>query len=84
MGPPKFIGGNSPFKEHSPRDATVLQWGRRNSSAEIQMYVVVRAKPVLLQWGRRNSSAEIPQIGAFEVGAREASMGPPKFIGGNK
>ena len=66
------------------RETISLQWGRRNSSAEIPLTAESSAEGDRLQWGRRNSSAEIPQIGAFEVGAREASMGPPKFIGGNR
>ncbi len=105
MGPPKFIGGNDD-KERAAGNEQVLQWGRRNSSAEIYAVREAPAHVVLLQWGRRNSSAEI-QIrdglqhkrdcfnGAAEIHRRKfhipaaptrdkiASMGPPKFIGGN-
>ena len=37
----------------------------------------------MLQWGHRNSSVEIWTAAAGGSGARQASMGPPKFIGGN-
>ena len=36
MGPPKFIGGNRIARNAPARALVVLQWGRRNSSAEMR------------------------------------------------
>jgi len=82
MGPPKFIGGNGPLRG-ATHAGLGLQWGRRNSSAEM------RTRPLNQAAVRKsfNGAAEIHRRkwppGADDGRPKEASMGPPKFIGGN-
>ena len=60
MGPPIFIGGNFLLRLPEVGRITLLQWGRRFSSAEIHHALEHRHPHPSLQWGRRFSSAEIP------------------------
>ena len=61
-----------------------LQWGHRNSSVEIISFSFYLLSLLLLQWGHRNSSVEIGAYPMLERASGSASMGPPKFIGGNE
>ena len=84
MGPPKFIGGNAPGWMTKQRYRRTLQWGHRNSSVEIISFSFYLLSLLLLQWGHRNSSVEIGAYPMLERASGSASMGPPKFIGGNE
>ena len=61
----------------------MLQWGHRFSSVEILALLRELYESTKLQWGHRFSSVEISSGVPGGVGARQASMGPPIFIGGN-
>jgi len=82
MGPPIFIGGNA-LVWPTGSIVSLLQWGRRFSSAEIPDSRWYTRTHTQLQWGRRFSSAEIRGNLCTISELMYASMGPPIFIGGN-
>ena len=82
MGPPIFIGGRFTVIGNLA-NARQLQWGRRFSSAEGVVGLVVRARSVrgfngAADFHRRKVMMSVTVSG----GKYPASMGPPIFIGG--
>ena len=82
MGPPKFIGGNHsdiPFDLPNPK--------RFNGAAEIHRRKYGTNYLHLRRWRGFNGAAEIHRRklggGGMILRNQMASMGPPKFIGGN-
>jgi len=51
MGPPIFIGGNTPSVIQNSFSSPLLQWGRRFSSAEMPELRVLAAPVVLASMG---------------------------------
>jgi len=83
MGPPIFIGGNLDLNGIA-RSPPMLQWGHRFSSVEIVNGNYGSMYGHSLQWGHRFSSVEMQAVSAWMDCPRNASMGPPIFIGGNQ
>ena len=84
MGPPIFIGGNMVTYIDYGACYTQLQWGRRFSSAEMR----TKDGSLISLTARFNGAADfhrrkLGRIIAQHRGDRQASMGPPIFIGGN-
>ena len=82
MGPPIFIGGR--VGSFSPMIAsnTLLQWGRRFSSAEGHSRLLYAPCRAPLQWGRRFSSAEGPAADLPYGDSWWLQWGRRFFIGG--
>ncbi len=83
MGPRSFERGNPPSSSTTSSSASLLQWDRAHSSAEIRLQGASDDRVVAASMGPRSFERGNALGAGLEASARRASMGPRSFERGN-